>query len=493
MARLAPKPSPAFALAPALLMLAGCATVGPDYHAPPPPAGIADRPASFAEGGSTAYAADPLPPQWWHLYASPQIDALVEEALTANTDLRVAAANLERSRAIVQEARASAGLQSSLDGGMTVGETSNLGLGTPAGTHMTLDAGIGISYELDVVGRIRRTIEAVEADADAQRAAYDLARTTVAAGVVGAYGDACAAGARIAVARRSADVQRQSLALTERGVRGGLYAPLDAIRSRALLAQLEAALPPLEGSRRAALYSLAVLLGRAPEDYPADLATCEAIPAIGRPLPIGDGAALIRRRPDIREAERKLAAATARIGVATANLYPSVSLGASLGTTSRSVDGLVDSSAFRFGLGPLISWSFPNRRVARAQISQSDAAARAALAAFDGSVLAALREVETALSTYARGLDENAKLRQARDENRKAATMQARMARGGLASGLELLDTQRTLASAQAALAASDAALATDRVRLFLALGGGWENDDAAQPATDAPPDPAQP
>lgn len=467
----------------AMLMLTGCATVGPDYQPPLPPAGIADRPAAFAEGDAAVYAAEPLPPRWWQLYASPRIDELVEEALKANTDLRVAAANLERSRAIVQEVRAGAGLQTSLDGGMTVGEASNLGLGSPAGTHATLDAGIGISYELDVVGRIRRTIEAVEADADARRAAYDLARTTVAAGVVGAYGDACAAGARIAVARRSVDLQRQSLGLTERGVRGGIYAPLDVIRSRALLAQLEAALPPLEGSRRAALYSLAVLLGRAPEDYPADLAHCEAIPAIARALPIGDGAALIRRRPDIREAERNLAAATARIGVATANLYPSVSLGASLGTTSRSVEGLVDSSAFRFGLGPLISWSFPNSRVARAQIAQSDAAARAALAAFDGSVLSALREVETALSSYARGLDENAKLKLARDESRKAAQIQARMARGGLASGLELLDAQRSLAAAESALAASDAIIAADRVQLFLALGGGWESDEAAPPA----------
>ena len=459
----------------AALLLTGCATVGPDYRAPPPPAGIAEHAPAFVEGNAPAYAAEPLPPRWWQLYADPALDTLVEEALKANTDLRVAAANLERARAVVNEVRASAGVQTSADGGISVGEASNLGIGSPAGTHATLDAGIGISYELDVVGRIRRTIEAVEADAGAQAAAYDLARMTVAANVVGAYGDACATGARIAVARRSVDLQRQSLALTGRGVRQGVYGPLDATRSRALLAQLEAALPPLESSRRAALYSLAVLLGRAPENYPPELAHCAAIPTITRPLPIGDGAALIRRRPDIREAERTLAAATARIGVATADLYPSVSLGGSLGTTSRSVGGLVDSSAFRFSIGPLISWSFPNRRVARARIAQSDAAARAALASFDGSVLLALREAETALGAYARDLEENAKLKVAREESRKAAGIQARMRRGGLASGLELLDTERSLASAESALAGSDATIATDRVRLFLALGGGWE------------------
>jgi NodT family efflux transporter outer membrane factor (OMF) lipoprotein len=459
----------------AALLLVGCATVGPDYRIPPPPAGIAARVPAFAEGKAPTYSAEPLPSRWWQLYADPALDALVEEALKANTDLRVAAANLERARAIVSEVQASAGVQTSVDGGVSVGETSNLGIGSPAGTHATLDAGIGISYELDVVGRIRRTIEAVEADAGAQAAAYDLARTTVVAGVVGAYGDACATGARIAVARRSVDLQGRSLALTERGVRGGIYNPLDATRSRALLAQLEAALPPLESSRKAALYSLAVLLGRAPEDYPPELAQCAAIPTISRALPIGDGGALIRRRPDIREAERTLAAATARIGVATADLYPSISLGGSLGTTSQSVGGLVDSSAFRFNLGPLISWSFPNRRVARARIAQSDAVARAALALFDGSVLSALREAETALGTYARDLEENAKLKVARDENRRAASLQTRMTRGGLASGLELLDTERSVASADAALAASDANIVADRVRLFLALGGGWD------------------
>ena len=457
------------------LMLAGCATVGPSYRAPPLPAGISDRPASFAEEKSPAYSAEPLPQRWWRLYAIPQFDALVQEAIEANTDLRVAAANLERARAIVQEVEAGAGVQTSTAGGVSVGEPSNLGLGSPNGTHATFDAGVGISYELDVVGRIRRTIEAAQADAEAQAAAYDLARTTVVAGVVGAYGDACAAGARMTVTRHSVELQRQSLALTERGVRAGLYTSLDATRSRALLAQLEAALPPIEAGRKAALFSLAVLLGRTPEDYPPNLATCRIIPSVDRPLPIGDGMALIRRRPDIREAERRLAAATARIGVATADLYPSVSLGASLGTTSRSVGGLVDDSALRFSFGPLISWSFPNRRVARARIAESDAAARATLAAFDGSVLAALRETETVLSTYARDLDQNAKLRRARDESRRASGLQARITGGGLGTGLELLDAQRSLATAEAALAASDASIASDRVRLFLALGGGWE------------------
>lgn len=470
------------------MLLVGCAAVGPDYHAPPLPAGLAERPsATFAEAGSPALSQAPLPAQWWRLYDDPRLDALIGEALAANTDLRVAAATLDRARAVLREAGAAAGVQTSIDGGFSVGETSAGGVGPATGVHDRIDAGIGISYDVDVVGRIRRAVEAARADADAQAAAADLARTVVVAGVVGAYGDACASGARLEVARRSVALQRRSLALTERGARAGLYPPLDAVRSRALLAQLESALPPLDGARRTALYRLAVLTGRAPADFPADLANCAHVPALRQPLPVGDGAALIRRRPDIRQAERHIAAATADIGVATADLYPSISLGASAGTTSRSVGHLLDSSAVRFSIGPVLSWRFPNVRVARARIEQASAVQRGVLASFDGVVLNALREAESALTVYVRDLEENAGLRAARDENRTAAALQNRLARGGTVSSLAALDVERTLAAAESALAASDAVLASDRVRIFLALGGGWEEGAAAPSSAGSP------
>ncbi|AJA11759.1 outer membrane efflux protein (plasmid) [Sphingopyxis fribergensis] len=462
-------------------ILAGCTIAGPNYVPPEPLAGIADRPNSAFEASSSPALADvPMPSHWWRLYNDPRLDALVEQALAANTDLRAAAANLERAHAVVREVRAAAGAQATVEGGPSVGQTTTLGVAPSAGIHSQIDAGVGISYQVDVVGRIRRAIEAANAGAEAQAAALDLTRTTVAADVVGAYTNACAAGAQIDVAQQSLNLQRRSLALTERGVRGGVFAPLDAVRSRTLAAQLAATLPPLEANRRVALYQLAVLTGKAPTDYPAELATCTAMPHIDRPLPIGDGAALIRRRPDIRQAERQLAAATATIGVETADLYPSISIGASAGTTSRRVSGLLSSSALRFNVGPLISWTFPNRGVARARIAQANAAAKAALAGFDGTVLTALREAESALTVYVRDLDENAQLRVARDQSRKAAGIQRRLSRGGTVSGLEALDVERTLATAESALAASDAKLASDRVAIFLALGGGWEAD--AQP-----------
>lgn len=459
-------------------LITGCTTVGPDYIPAVPPAGIAQAPETkFEASDSPAITQAPLPPLWWRLYDDQRLDMLVHKALSANTDLRAAAANLERAEAMTHEVQAASGVQTTLDGSSSVGESSNLGIGSPDGVHDLFSLGGSVSYEVDVVGRIRRALEAATASEQAQAAALDLVRTTVAAGVVAAYGDACAAGASLAVAEQTLVLQSRSLRFTERGVRGGVFSPLDAVRARSLVAQTEATLPGYVAARRIALYRLAVLMGRRPQDYPPQLAQCASIPALNRAIPVGNGAALIRRRPDIRAAERRLAAATAKIGVETAALYPTITLGASAGTTSRTIEGLVSDSALHFSIGPLISWSFPNKMVARARIEQASAAARMALANFDGTVLRALEEAESALTQYAHDLDQNDRLRSARNEDREAAKLLGRLSRAGTVSGLEVLDVQRTLANAEAALAASNKRLAFDRVRIFLALGGGWETD----------------
>lgn len=216
-------------------MLAGCAAVGPDYV---PPTVNAGRSGAFEAVDAQALSIAPLPPQWWRLYHDAQLDALVAQALAANTDLRVALANLEHARAEIEEVRATYGVQTAVDASMSAGQASTLGIGQPDGTHGLVNAGLGISYEIDVAGRIRRTLESAQAGAQARQAAYELVQVTVAAGVVGAYTDACAAGARLKVARESVALQHQSLALTVRGAAAGIYSNRDTLRSRALLAQL---------------------------------------------------------------------------------------------------------------------------------------------------------------------------------------------------------------------------------------------------------------
>jgi outer membrane protein TolC len=223
------------------------------------------------------------------------------------------------------------------------------------------------------------------------------------------------------------------------------------------------------------LFRLAVLTGRPPADFPREVANCAAPPALAQAIPIGNGATLLARRPDIRQAERSLAAATARVGVATADLYPTVSLGGSIGSTAGSPGGLVSSSGFRFSLGPLISWTFPNIAAARARIAEARASADAQLATFDGTWLNALQETESALTRYARELDRLNALRRAHGQGAEAARIAQLRFRAGRENFQVVLDAQRALADTDAAVAQSEAALSDNLVTLFLALGGGWQ------------------
>jgi len=465
-------------LAAALLgAMAACSTVGPDYHVPEQAAvnlDAANGPLAGLEASSARAA--PLPAHWWRLYDDPVLDDLVGQAFAANTDLRVAAANLRRAAAIVDEAGAGRRPNVSVSAAPAYGRASGAAKGVPyalpdVGTY---DAGAAVSYQVDLFGKISRGLEAANADAEAAQAAYDLARVNVAAGTVRAYADVCAAGQQLETARHSIALQERFAQLTRRRADMGRGTSLDISRAQGQLEQLRAAVPPLEAQRTTALYRLAVLVGKAPGTLPASLAACHVPPTLRDPVPVGDGAALLRRRPDIRQAERSLAAATARIGVATSELYPSISLGLSAGSTGTLSRFGADNS-FRWSLGPLISWSLPNTGLARSHIEQAEAGSAAALARFDAAVLNALRETSSALTVYARDLDRADALRAARDRNREAAEQARTLYRLGRTDFLTALDADRTLAGSESALAAAQGQLATDQAALFLALGGGWE------------------
>lgn len=451
--------------------------VGPDYSGPPPEA-VVNAPAvqgPFISASGSEFVQEPAPNAWWQLYDSALLDELVNEALAANADLRAAGANLERSAALLQQARArrqpSVGInfdpsyeQLSAASHLYPGSLSPTGL---------YDTGLSVSYDLDLFGQLRRAVEAARADDDAVKAAYDLTKINVAAEAARAYAEVCNAGEQLAVARRSLQLQLQSMAVTQRLFDAGRARALDYTRSAGLAAQIRANIPSLEAQRSNALYRLAALTGRPPAEYPRAVDSCSEAPRLRQPLPIGDGTGLLRRRPDVREAERQLAAATARIGVATAELYPQVTLGLTAGSTGALTDFLTERTN-RFGLGLGIHWQ-ANQSVTRAQITAAGAAAKGALAHFDGVVLSALRDTESALTAYARDQQRNEDLATAQARAGEAENQARQLYSGGKIDFLTLLDAQRTLASADGALAASHAQLATDQVAIFLTLGGGWE------------------
>ncbi|HEY4546858.1 MAG TPA: TolC family protein [Pedomonas sp.] len=457
-----------------LLLTTACSHVGPDYAGPR--SRIAAAPSATGEFSAATRAGpftdDPVPGQWWRLYRTSELDQLVSEALAANTDLAVALANIEESRALLAEALAQRQVRGETTGGVTLDRERRINGAAPV--ELGFEAGITLRYDLDVAGRLKRLIEAANADVEAAQAAYDLMRLTVAADTAAAYVDACAAGYRHNAAQRSVALQEETLALTERLIQGGRGGALDRSRAAAELARLRAPLPAFQAARQNALFRLAVLLGRPPAQFPQDLAACRTLPSLNAPIPVGDGAGLLRRRPDVRQAERQIAAATARIGLAMADLYPRIEFGAGAGIGTPFED-LGDDNSFRFGLGPLVTWTFPNRSAVEARIRRAEASEQAALARFDAAVLRALSDVETALSAYARELDANDALKASRDSAAKVVEQTHQLFRLGRADSLAVLDAQRMLADAEAQLAASDAQLAAYQINLFRALGGGWE------------------
>lgn len=464
------------------LAVAACSALGPDYQQPRQ-ALASQLPAdsTFEQARSDVYSAQALPEHWWQLYQQPELDALIEQALGHNADLRIALANLEAAQAHVDEVAGGRLPTLALQGGPSYGHSSGLSQLQPGQTPPNAyhySSGLALSYQLDLFGQIQRGIEAAQADGEAAQAALDLARINVVAGTARAYAQICASNAQLATARHSITLQQQALDVNRQLQRAGRGSSLDVERAQSQWHQLQAAVPPLLAQRQAAVYQLAVFLGQLPQQLPAAVAACAQIPQLAQLIPVGDGVQLLRRRPDVRQAERELAAATARIGVALADFYPKISLGLSASSAGR-VDGLGRNDTFAWSLGPLISWSLPQTGVAQARLDQAEAGTRGALARFDRTVLVALRETETVLSAYAQQLDRDAALKAASEAATRSAEQAQQLYLGGRSAYLEALDAQRSLAEAQSALAASRAQLAQLQIDVFLALGGGWEEASA--------------
>lgn len=454
------------------LAMAGCAS-GPDYHAPALPEAATD---SFVSQSPYVNSSASPTEDWWRLYNDPALDAIVQEALSANTDLRLALANLDRARAIYQEARGGLLPSTSVSAGASRGrdQTASSGSGQ-APIQWNYSGGLDISYELDLFGRVRREIESARYDTDAVAAAYDAAKIVVVAEAARAYVDACSYGESVDVVRSSIELARLTQNLVSSQERAGSASRLDVERAATALAQAEAALPRLQAQRNTALFELAALMGRTPSQIPEAARACSRAPDVAEAIPIGDGTAMLRRRPDIRQAERQLAADTARVGVAVADLYPRVALGGSASYLRN--DSLRGNRTWSFGFGPLISWTFPNMTTARSRITQAQAQSTASLARFDGIVLTALKESEQSLSTYEGAVVERNALLQARAHAESAFKLAEQRYRAGSISYLDVLVAQDTLIGTRLQVATSDQQVGSARVSVFKALGGGWAHD----------------
>lgn len=458
----------------AALMIGACAT-GPDYEG-------ADlsalTPAAFDDTGAAEAPAD-----WWRMLNDPVLDGLVADALANNRDLAAAEANLRAARADFGLSRFDRAPAVRTEAQYRRGRTSADGLGAtipglPAGEPFPdtdlFDAGLAASWELDFWGRVRRSVEAAKASYEGAEADRRSAAVSVSADVAASYAALRGAERQRDVAVRNAEKQSETRALTESLEQAGRASSLDAARARAQHEATLASIPPLDAAIAAGKRRLAVLTGRAPDALGAALQDAAALPQIPDAAPAGDPALILRQRPDIRRAERDLAAATARIGVATADLFPRVRFTGAFGASSSTLAAYGSAPSLDYGFGPTIEWAAFDLGRVRARIRQSEALADAALARYEQTALRALEETASAFTALARERERNARLKDAVATSADAAALANARYRAGLDGFLAVLDADRRLLEAESALADSDTRALQNYVAVYRALGGGW-------------------
>lgn len=476
---------------------AGC-TVGPDYQPPRvEPGGTFDatdleRPARAADTPLGETSVNEVVPTvlstgepeiaWWSLLGDDQLDGLVKRALEENHDLRIAAANVVRARALLGVQRLERLPIVTTTAAASRDRQSEAVVGEGNETSETYySASLDAVWELDFFGRVKRSVEARAADLEVQVADRRAVALSVVAEVVRTYLELRGAQYQLRVAELNATNQGETYELTQILLEGGRGTDLDLARAEAQLQQTLASLAPLETAVDAAIHRLGVLVGRPPGELRAELSYPKDLPELPTLLEIGDPTSLLRRRPDVQSAERALAAATARIGVAVGELFPRVSLGGSLGFLATDLDRLFDGGRRTSQIGPFLSWpAFDLGRV-RQRIRAAEADAEAELATYEQTVLLALEETENALHAYLRSRERQARLAVAAEASDRATELARVRYRYGAESFLSVLDAERRLLEAQDAEARAATESAVAFTRLYKALGGGWQEADRAR------------
>jgi multidrug efflux system outer membrane protein len=466
--------------------LAGCA-VGPDYH--PPETKVPstwdgqnvvtpDQPSKTAVNPVELVA-------WWNSFKDPTLSSLVEMAVRANLDLRLAEARIRQARAargvagapLWPEVDASALYQRS-QGSSEVGGGG--AIATAGGLRNLWQAGLDASWEIDIFGGTRRGIEAATADLKAAVEDRRDVLVTLVGDVGNNYISLRGLQKQIAIAQDNLKAQQHSAEITEKRYKAGFVGALDVANAKAQVATTQATIPVFEASARAAIYSLGVLLGREPAVLEKDLSREAPIPPVPPEIPVGLPSDLLRRRPDIRRAEAQVHAATARIGVATADLFPKFNLAGSFGLSASDVTRIDRWTSNYWSWGPSVTWPiFAGGRIYW-NIKVQNALQEQALLTYEKTVLTALKDVETALVAYSKEQEHRKALTEAVANNRRAVDLAMTLYVAGRSDFLNVLIAQRSLFATEDALAQSTRTVDTNLIALYKALGGGWESGQPA-------------
>lgn len=465
---------PYFTAALATAALTAC-TVGPKYHGAPEVAPNSTHATAFNRAPQNTTSSAPAAAEWWKSLNDPELDKLIETALTNSPDIHAAQARLQESRAGLRQ-------QQRNELPKTSGTAAYLKLHPPSssvgiGSIGLYDVGFDATWEIDLFGGTRRAIEAASAEASAVEA--DLADTHVqlSAEIAQAYVDLRDQQQRIALIRESADLEEQILTLTEQRRAQGVASDLDVERIRTQVENTRETMIPLDAQITESLDQLATLTGREPGALDAELTASGPLPALPETVPVGDPGALLRSRPDIRAAEWRLVSANAQIGEQEAAWFPKLTLLGDLGFTAANPGHLLRENNFTWVGAPLLQWNGLDFGRTKAKVDQSKASLVEAEAKYESTVLGALRDANVALSRYGHQRENVVSLRNVETSATHAATLTQQRYRAGTSSALDWLDAERTRFSAQQSRISGDAELIKDYVALQKSLGLGWQHD----------------
>jgi len=471
---------------PAVLLLGAC-TVGPDYSRPTTPV-----PKAYSEPHSAAALSDAELGSWWKGFGDEELDSLINRAIAQNLDVETAAAKIRQVRAEERAAGAAALPEVSTSasvtrqrisehaipvppgGGGNGGVGGGGGFGLPGSEFTTWRAGFDASWEIDLFGKTRRSVEAARARTGAAIWNRRDAEVSTAAEVASSYLELRTLQQEIALARNEVERQERSEHLVRARVRGGLVTGQDLEQQSSELGTARAAIPPLQADADVEIHKIAILTGATPEALLADLASERALPLAPPQVPAGLPSDLLRRRPDIRAAERNLAASTADIGVATADLYPSFSLSAAPALVSTALASLIEWGSRSFTAGASLDWPIFNGGRTRANIEARNAQQEEALIAYRKTILEALQDVEDALVKIDNDRKGTGELEGALGSARRAEAIARERYAGGLVTLSDVLDAQAKRITLEKKVVETRSAEALDTVALYKALGGGW-------------------
>ena len=449
------------------LLLAGCA-VGPNYKRPATP-----EPAAFANATAVVTSNAQFNAQWWRSFNDPLLENLIARASTNNFDLQRAQARLREARALWTEAR--------FDYVPTVRNVntfnkerlSKADAGTKKRDSELYRAGFDATWELDLWGRVRRNVEAARATVESVEATRDDVLVTVQAEVAANYIDLRGTQSQLEVATRNATNQAQTLNLAIALLNGGQGTQLDVARARSLLNETLASIPALEAALQSAMYRIAVLCGLEPTALTNQLLAAKTFPKVPAELALTSPTELLRNRPDVRAAERSLAAATARIGIDVADLFPRVTFFGTVALEASRLSELTSSGSDTYNFGPRISWAAFDLGRVRQRIKAAGARADQSLATYEQTVLLALEETENALVALSRERRRFQYLGEAERAAAEAVQLARQRYRDGIADYLSVLDAERTLLNLQEQLTAAQTLSVTRLIAVYKAFAAG--------------------